>query len=122
MGYIRDEHIILTCNERKPLEKIRVKLINNIIDEFRDDPDKPDYSNYVSPVLNCLANSLYALFIPADGSKEGWTTSNAMDEVREKLRTDIINHNAKSDDKIGMIQVTDDEYDGLSVDRLIKQW
>ena len=122
MGYFKDEHIILTCDAREPLEKILEKIIDNIIKEFDGEDLTPDYSHYVSPVLECLANSLCALYLPADGSKEGWTTSNCMDEVREKLRTDIVKHNTKSADKIGMYQLTRDDFHGVSGEQIIEQW
>jgi hypothetical protein len=109
MGSIKDEHMILTCHEKAPLTRMRGRILTRIAKEFEGDP--PDYSNYISPVLDCLANSLHALFVPADGSKEGWTSSNAMDEVREQIRSDLIAWNARGKDKISCLLVTDDEYE-----------
>lgn len=128
MGYFKDEHIILTCGEAKPLEKIRNKILDLIQSEFEADDLIPDYSNYISPVLTCLANSLHALFIPADGSKEGWGTSNNMDEVREKLRAEIIHHNARSKEKIDYILVTeyeqmsDADTNTLTAEKIVEGW
>jgi hypothetical protein len=122
MGYFKDEHIILTCAAREPLEQMWEKIIDNIIEAFEDDPDQPDYSNYIPKPTNDLMNGGSTLFIPADGSKEGWTVSNAMDEVREKLRADIIKHNTKSTDKIGMYQMTRDDFHGVSGEQIIEQW
>lgn len=120
MGYFKDEHMIISCYERNPLEKLRDNILGWIEEAF-DDDDLPDYSNYLSPVLRNLANCDYFLFIPADGSKEGWTTSNAMDEVREKIRAYIIKHNAKNDQKIKCLVVTDDDYLGFSVERMVQE-
>jgi hypothetical protein len=97
-------------------------IIDMIGEELKDDPIAPDYSNYISPVLATLANCTYYLFVPADGSKEGWETSNNMDEVREKIRAYVIKHNAKSKDRIDIILVTDDEGTGLHVDRVVRAY
>jgi len=118
MGYIKDEHIILTCWDDKPLKKMRDKIIGNINKAFEGD-ELPDYSNYISPVLSGLANSTYTLFIPADGSKEGWGTSNAMDEVREQLREDVIRHNARNKERISIISVVDEEDGSFYVRRVV---
>lgn len=110
MGYFRDEHWIIEGDARK-LEKLRNEIIDEINKEFSEEPDILDYSNYVSPVLYGLANSYSCLFIPADGSKEGWSTSNVMDEVREKILKKIIFYNAKSKDgKLRVLRIIVDEY------------
>lgn len=110
MGYFRDEHWIIEGDARK-LEKLRNEIIDEINKEFSEEPDILDYSNYVSPVLYGLANSYSCLFIPADGSKEGWSTSNVMDEVREKTLKKIIFYNAKSKDgKLRVLRIIVDEY------------
>jgi len=109
MGYFRDEHWIIE-GDSVPLELLRKEIIDSIYMAFIDE-GAVDYSAYVSPVLNGFANGYSCLFIPADGSKEGWTTSNLMDEVRENILKKVILNNAKSKtDKIGILQVTVDEY------------
>lgn len=120
MGYIKDEHMIFRCWERNPLEKLRDNMLGWIEEAF-DDDELPDFSNYLSPVMRNLANPDYYLFMPADGSKEGWETSNNMDEVREKIWEYIIRHNSRNKDKISCIVVTDDEYKGLSAGRLFDE-
>lgn len=120
MGYYKDEHMIITCYKKEPLLELRNLILDWIVEAF-EDADLPDYSKYISGDLRNLANPDYFLFIPADGSKEGWTTSNAMDEVREKIRTYIIKHNAKSDDKIQCLVVTDDDYLGFGVERMVQE-
>jgi hypothetical protein len=69
-----------------------------------------DYSTYVSPVLTGLANGYACLFLPADGSKEGWETSNCMDEVRDNIMIKVILHNAENpNDKISILETVVDE-------------
>jgi hypothetical protein len=120
VGYFKDEHMIFTCTNKIKLYDLRDIILDAMIKKFAEYDDSiPDYSQYVSPVMKCLGNSLCALFVPADGSKEGWTTSNAMDEVREKVRAWIINNNAKNDDKIEYILVTDCEYKGVSAEKMV---
>lgn len=113
MGTIKDEHLILSCGEREPLDDIRLEIITAIHDGFADEDYTPNYADYVSPVLSALANGGYYLFIPADGSKEGWGTSNVMDDVRELIRARIIYHNAKGKDKISVICVIEGDYEKL---------
>lgn len=109
MGYFRDQHWIVE-GEPETLEKLRATIIEAIYDEFNDE-DPVDYSNYISPVLYGLANGYACLFVPADGSKEGWGTSQCMDEVRESVMKKIIFHNVKNpNDKITVLEVVVDEY------------
>jgi hypothetical protein len=135
MGYFKDEHLILTCSEKEPLNLMRGVLVELIHQKVEEWEEEIDFSGYVGlvvgtinklllrivegllkrfykqqPVTNSVANLTYSLYIPADGSKEGWTTSQIMDEVREQLQRVIIHHNAKGEDKIQVILVTADDY------------
>lgn len=123
MGYFRDEHWIIEGDD-KALEILRNEIIDEIGKVFADNEDAVDYSNYVSPVLYGLANMYSCLFVPADGSKEGWTTSQNMDEVREKILKKVIHYNAKSkSDRIGILKITVDEYkDKPEADWLTKEY
>lgn len=116
MGYYKDEHMIFRCHEEQPLVDLLCMILDWIDEVFED--DIPDYSNYIREPSRNLANHDYFLFMPPDGSKEGWTTSNNMDEVREKIWEYIIRYNSRNKDKISCIVVTDDEYKGLSAGRL----
>jgi len=118
MSNYKDEHLILSCYEYLPLKKLRDKIIKKIV-KLKDNYDIADYSEYIQPVSKCIANSLHVLFIPADGSKEGWETSNMMDEVREYINDEIQEWNANGKDKIYGLLVTDDDYNGLSVERFV---
>ena len=110
MGYFKDEHWIIEA-EPKTLEKLRNDILNEISKTFENEEGAFDYSEYLSPVLYGLANGYSFLFMPADGSNEGWTTSNCIDVVRENVFKKIILNNAKNpQDKIGILKVTVDEY------------
>jgi hypothetical protein len=111
MGYFKDEHWIIEANE-EILKKFRNEIIDEIGKAFKDE-EVVDYTNYVSPVLTGLANMYACLFLPADGSKEGWTTSNCMDDARENIMKKIILNNAKNDfmSKINVLKVVVDEYE-----------
>ena len=111
MGYYKDEHMIISCSDSKPLRQLREELLVELDKAFAE--DLIDYSNYVSPVLS-LAYGSHWLYIPADGSKEGWETSNSMDEIRDWLRRWAIRWNARNADKLRIILVTDDDYANLS--------
>ena len=113
MGYFKDEHMIISCDDLKAIRKLRDELLIKLDKAFAE--DLTDYSRYLSPVLSSLSNGGHWLFIPADGSKEGWNTSNEMDEIRDWLRRWAIKWNARNADKVRIILVTDDEYTGLSV-------
>jgi hypothetical protein len=109
MGYIKDEHWIIEA-DYKVLQKVRNKILTSIEKHFEDE-EPLDYSSYVPPVVDGLANGVSFLYLPADGSKEGWTTSNNMDDVREDVLKFCIAHNAraKSGDKISIMEVVDEE-------------
>jgi hypothetical protein len=54
-----------------------------------------------------------------DGSKEGWTTSNDMDDVRAWLYREVDKINAKDDkNHIGVIRIENCDYNGLSVEKI----
>lgn len=122
MGYIKDEHIILECWNETPLTELRYKLLSEIKKRLKEWGDVPDYSNYVSPILQTIANTTYVVYVPADGSKEGWGTSQAMDDVREWLREYLIHWNATHDKRVGMITVTNDEGTGLSAEKTVRMY
>jgi hypothetical protein len=111
MGYFKDEHWIIEAEE-SVLKNFRNEIIDEICKAFEDE-EVVDYCNYVSPVLYGLANTYACLFLPADGSKEGWTTSNCMDDARENIMKKIILNNAKNDfmSKINVLKVVVDEYE-----------
>jgi len=110
MGYFRDEHWIIEGDD-KTLGEFRNTIIDEISKAFVDEVDATDYSNYLSPVLYGLANGYSCLFLPADGSKEGWTTSQCMDEARENIKKKVILHNAKNPtDRITILETVVDEY------------
>ena len=112
MGYFKDEHWIIE-GDVKELKSLRNEIIEEVNKAFAEEDSEyvTDYSNYVSPVLEGLANGYSCLFLPADGSKEGWTTSSVMDEVRGKILKKVIYNNAKrKSSKIGILKVVVDEY------------
>jgi hypothetical protein len=118
MSTIKDEYIILTCWHSAPLKKIRTGILNRLDNAAKEGDLTADYSNYISPVLSNIANITYSLFIPADGSTEGWTTSNIMDDIREWLDREIVKHNAKNrgPGEITVIKVTVGDYEGIVTD------
>lgn len=122
MGYIKDEHIILSGYKKENLDEIRTKLIKKIAKNLSEDgyPSPAQTAGqFIPPVISTLANISYILYIPSDGSKEGWTTSNDMDDVREWLYRKIDKYNAAStDDTISIILVEKCDYNGLSVKKM----
>jgi len=122
MGYFRDEHLIITSFEKDVLDVIRVKLIEKIAKNLLgDDYGKPQQTakQFIPPVITTLANTSYILYVPMDGSKEGWTTSNDMDDVRAWLYREVDKINAKDDkNHIGVIRIENCDYNGLSVEKI----
>ena len=111
MGYFKDEHWIIE-GDSEALKNLRNEIIDEINKAFAGEEGALNYSDYLSPVLYGLANGYSCLFfMPADGSKEGWTTSNLMDEVREETLKKVILNNAKNPhDRIQILRVTVDEF------------
>jgi hypothetical protein len=108
MGYIRDEHWIIKA-DTEVLQKVRLKILTFIEKHFAD--EVLDYSSYIPPVVRGLASGASFLYLPADGSKEGWETSNNMDDVRDDLLRYCIAHNAraKSGEKISIMSLVSEE-------------
>ena len=109
MGYIKDEHWIIEADIRV-LRKVRNEILDLIEKYFADD-EPLDYSSYIPPVVEGLANCASFLYLPADGSKEGWETSDNMDEVRDDLLKYCIAHNARAEsgEKISIISLVNEE-------------
>lgn len=122
MGYFRDEHLIITSFEKDVLDVIRVKLIDKIAKNLLDDDyGKPQQTakQFIPPVIATLANTSYILYVPMDGSKEGWTISSDMDKVRAWLYREVDKINAKDDkNHIGVIRIENCDYNGLSVEKI----
>lgn len=115
MGYFKDQHLIIVSSDEEPLKELRTKAVELLHEKLPD----ADYGSYLPPVLHGLANFLEVLFIPADGSKEGWETSNEMDDIRQELIRHAIYINAQGKYRVEVIEVVDDEIDGLSVAKVV---
>ncbi len=120
MGYIKDEYLIFTSWEKEPLQELRAEIKRIMIDAFKDYKFFPDIAKYVSPVLSGLANSNYFLFLPADGSKEGWEVSSIMDDVRDGVIDWVVKYNYDNPPTIKIIGLKDDEYNGLSCENIYR--
>lgn len=122
LGYFKDEHLIITGYEKDVLDEFRKKMVKKIAKNLEADGCGKPYqtaTNYIPPIIETLANTSYILFVPMDGSKEGWTTSSDMDDVREWLYLEIDKHNAtKTENKIHIIRVENCEHNGLSVEQI----
>ncbi len=122
MGYFKDEHLIITGYDKDVLAELRTKLIEKIAKNLQEDGCSKAYqtaTQYIPPIIETLANTSYILFVPMDGSKEGWQTSSDMDDVREWLYGKIDKHNAsKTENKIHIIRVENCEYNGLSAEQI----
>ena len=120
MGVFKDEYLIFKSFEKEPLEKLRQVIIKAIYDESLEWNERISFerlSNYVPPVIRALANDSYILFWPADGSKEGWSTSSIVAEAREYVveeYLDIWNYNQENFmTKIRYIYLEDCDFHGL---------
>lgn len=120
MGHIKDEHLILECYDYDVLVNLREFVLDTIIEEFGEELPL-SLPGYIPRAITGLSNSANWLYIPADGSKEGWTNSNVMDTVREKLLNEVIRHNTRNKDRVSILKVTVDEYEPyLTVEYLTK--
>lgn len=120
MGHIKDEHLILECYDYDVLVNLREFVLDTIIEEFGVELPL-NLPGYIPRAITGLSNSANWLYIPADGSKEGWPNSNVMDTVREKLLNEVIRHNTKDKDRVSILKVTVDEYEPyLTVEYLTK--
>ena len=121
MGYFKDEHLILSGYDKDVLEKIRRKLIKKIAkclekEDVGYNAPRQLASQFVPPVIRLLANGEHILYVPSDGSKEGWATSNDMDDIREWLYHKVDKINAgDSLSHISIILVEQCDYNGLTV-------
>jgi len=109
MSYYKDEHMIFRSYDKEALIELRNQIVELMREEFKG--TEVNYGNYLSPILSTPAGLRHYLFLPEDGSKEGWEVSNCMDEVREKIREHIIYHNAKNpNERIYALCVDQDDY------------
>lgn len=122
MGYFKNEHLILSGYKKEALDEIRAKLIKKIAKNLGEDGfDTPmqTATQFIPPVISTLMNTTYILYVPADGSKEGWTTSNNVDKVRKWLYKCVDKYNATNpNDIIIIIRVEEDDYNGLYVEKI----
>lgn len=91
MGYIKHHAIIITSWDDKILLKIKKKFPVS------------------SEIIKSHVNGYCSLFIPPDGSKEGWPDSDAGDEVRRKIKKYI--NSLAYKDKSNRVQYVEVSYD-----------
>ena len=114
---------MLSGYKREILDELRTKLIKKIAKNLSEDgysTPAQTAAQFIPPVISTLANISYILYVPSDGSKEGWTTSQDMDDVRAWLYRKIDKYNATTTDYdyISIIKVTRCDYEGLSVEEI----
>lgn len=82
MGTIKHDTLVVTSFRENDINKAHTKIKELLIEKFKENEFiKAD--SIVSEVLKGLANDQFSFFVAPDGSKEGWTTSTNVDEVRE---------------------------------------
>lgn len=101
MGIINHNAIIVTSWHDKSIEAAKEKIIE-IWDLYED---------YHPVILDSGVNVYKTIFIPPDGSKEGWAESDDGDEKRKKF-TDWIesNNNEESGIYLEVVEVSYGEY------------
>ena len=81
MGWIRHHAIIVTgCDEA--IEESH-ELALKLLESWEDEPFDPQ--PVVGPLSDECMNNYRSFSVYPDGSKEGWSTSNAGDDFRDKL-------------------------------------
>ena len=113
MARYDESYLIITCDKRKPLEKLRRWFLSRLYDKLSEDvAEMPDFGDYVGGVTRSVGYMSYCLFIPDDDCPEGSAASVVIQEIREELQAKIIKHNSEQTEysnKIKMIQVTVEE-------------
>ena len=105
---------------------LRDFIVNSIWEIAKEEGEEGFFSwetlrNYIRPVNETIMNRDYFLFLPPDGSKEGWTVSSIIDEVVERVIKYLDEWNFKDEErdileKINYFFIFDDDYgDGLVV-------
>lgn len=72
MGYIKHEALIVISYSEEVLSEIH--LAATVI--------YADKAHLISPIIDSRMNGYHSFFIAPDGSKEGWTDSNASNAAR----------------------------------------
>ena len=86
MSYEKHTTLIVTCQDKKHLTKTRKKLIELFKLTFKDELDEINYcTQIITKIHKGLANSQYSFAVLPDGSKEGWSTSDAVENAINKL-------------------------------------
>lgn len=86
MGYIKHTTLIVTCWDKKHLTETRKKLIELFKLTFKDEPDKiNECTQIITKIHRGLANLQYSFAVLPDGSKEGWPTSDKVENAIDKL-------------------------------------
>ncbi|ABG60806.1 hypothetical protein [Cytophaga hutchinsonii] len=81
MRNIRHHAFIVTCNDRKVIDAIRVKAL----ELYKLHMEASNGSQLVSEIKESIVNHYCSFFIIPDGSKEGYDASDDSDVIREKL-------------------------------------
>jgi hypothetical protein len=87
MSYEKNTSLIVTGYNYNHLLKIRKKLIELFKLTFKDEDNLDNCTNIITKIHSGLANSQYSFAVLPDGSKEGWSTSDAVDNAINKLLT-----------------------------------
>jgi hypothetical protein len=97
MGTIQHDALIIGLHPRVPwpideeygphMDKERAAM-NDLRERICEILDQGEtlLSSLCSPVIHSVTNGYAWIFIAPDGSKEGWSTSDEMNEKREKIR------------------------------------
>ena len=81
MRNIRHHALIVTCNDRKVLESIRMKAL----ELYKLHMEASSGHLLVSEIKDSIVNHYASFFIIPDGSKEGYDASEDGDIIRAKL-------------------------------------
>lgn len=110
MGYIAHHAIVVTGygDEASKAHAKAVELFTDI------DPPQHNTERLVSPIVQSLTNGYLSFLIAPDGSKEGWSTSEAGDAARSAF-IDWLRGQQNAPDWV-LVRFGGDDYDHCVVD------
>lgn len=120
MGHYNDRYMVFKSSSKESLDMLRDFIVNSIWEIAKEEGEEGFFSweilrNYIRPVNETIMNRDYFLFLPPDGSKEGWTVSSIMDEVVDRVIKYLDEWNFKDEgrdapERINYFFIFDDEY------------
>jgi len=84
MGYMSHHAIVVTCLDQYRLVEARKRIIEEAGKIGRLYSNPQSTRNLVSKIVMSVSNGYGSFFIAPDGSKDGWSTSDDGDSIRDK--------------------------------------